>query len=387
MTKTLSSAELAALTEFKVELHDDRYEFEPVLTGGNFLYDPQVLWNWADDGAHTAWAGPKGSILISDIGGQRNPGVDWNLGHGGLFRLLADNTWETIVPHGQGHQAGFFRPIIAPEGWGDYGGHMFLGSQIVPHRRGALFEHMIYRLAPGDDTPSAWGIVPRAGKAGDGISGAYLNAVFGRKGTPEEGLFLFFCMHNNTIYAARPDGSIEPYIIMDGEDGNPGPVMPYRVFYADPQIVGEENVLVIEGKWNSNFGGEATHAFQPQHYRVEGREVNPEVIESLAGGAGLRAPAAFGAFGGDSFRPENHGFISSVHWTEGDDAKPLPYSAEIVRRDADGNEHVFASNLQAGQNLIGFAGDRMIVTNMGHSYSSGNFKHPDGSVFAIRPKR
>ena len=29
----------------------------------------------------------------------------------------------------------------------------------------------------------------------------------------------------------------------------------------------------------------------------------------------------------------------------------------------------------------------MIVTNMGHSYSSGNFKEPDGSVFAIRPKR
>jgi hypothetical protein len=89
---------------------------------------------------------------------------------------------------------------------------------------------------------------------------------------------------------------------------------------------------------------------------------------------------------GDSFRPENNGFISSVHWTEGDAARPLPYSSEIRRRDADGQEHVFASNLQAGQNLIGFCGNRMIVTNMGHSYSSGNFKHADGTMFAIRYK-
>lgn len=379
--------ELAKLTNFKVELHDERYEFEPIVTGGDFLYDPQVFWNWADDGAHSSWTGADGSILISDIGGQREPGVNWNLGHGGLFRLHADNTWETIVPHGQGHQAGVFRPIVAPEGWGNFGGHIFFGSQIVPHRRGALFDHMVYRLAPGDNTPNAFAIPPRSGKAGDGISGAMLMGVFGREGTLEEGLLLFFCMHNATIYAARPDGSVERYIVMDGADGNSGPLMPYRLFYADPQIVGEENVLVIEGKWNTNFGGEASHSFEPRHYRVEGRKVYPEVIKCLAGGAGLRAPAAFGPFGGDSFRPENNGFISSVHWTEGDDTKALPYTTEIFRRDADGREHLFASNIQAGQNLIGFAGDRMIVTNIGHSYSSGNFKEPDGTVFAIRPKK
>jgi hypothetical protein len=45
-------------------------------------------------------------------------------------------------------------------------------------------------------------------------------------------------------------------------------------------------VLVVEGKWNSNFGGEATHAFKPSHYRVEGRQINPEAILSLAGGDG-----------------------------------------------------------------------------------------------------
>ncbi|MCK9541818.1 MAG: hypothetical protein M0R03_07290, partial [Novosphingobium sp.] len=380
------SATLAAMTEFKVEVHDDRYEVEPILRGGGFLYDPQVVWDWCADGSRSPWAGPEGSILISDIGGQRVPELDWNLGHGGLFRLHADNTWETLVPHGSGMQAGFFRPTIAPEGWGDFGGHMFLCSQIVPHRRGAVFDHMVYRLAPGDDKPTAFAIPPRSGKTDGGISGALVPGAFGRKGTPEEGLFLFFSMHNMTIYAARPDGSVEPYILMDGEDGRPGPCMPYRVYYADPRLVGEENMLVVEGKWNSHFGGESGHVFRVASYRIAGRTVDPAPIEALGGGPGFRAPAAFGPLAGDSFRPENNGFMSSINWTEGD-AQVLPYTTEIIRRDSDGNEHVFASNIQAGQNLIGFAGGRLIVTNMGHSYSSGNFKHPDGSVFAIRPRR
>lgn len=68
------------------------------------------------------------------------------------------------------------------------------------------------------------------------------------------------------------------------------------------------------------------------------------------------------------------------------DTQPLLYSASIMRRDADGKEHVFVSYVQAGQNLIAFACDRMIVSNMGHSYSSGNFKNSDGEVFAVQPK-
>lgn len=383
MEKTFDSAELAAMTRFKVQLHDDRYEFEAITNGGSFLYDPQIFWNWNDDGARSVWAGPEGSILISDIGGQSAPGVDWNMGHGGLFRLHADNSWETIVPHGSGMQAGFFRPTIAPADFGDFGGHIFLCSQIVPHRRGALFDHMVYRLAPGDDKPTAFAIPPRVGKVG--ISGALVPGCFGRKGTPEEGLFLFFSMHNMTIYAARPDGSVEAYIRLDGEDGRPGPCMPYRVYYGDPELVGGENVLLVEGKWNSHFGGEGGHVFRVASYRINGRQVDPVPVEALNGGPGFRAPVGFGPLAGDSFRPENNGFMSSINWTEGD-AQPLPYTTAIIRRDSAGNEHVFASNIQAGQNLIGFAGDRLIVTNMGHSYSSGNFKHPDGSVFAIRLK-
>lgn len=244
-------------------------------------------------------------------------------------------------------------------------------------------DHMVYRIAPGETRPHGFAIAPRSGASGHGISGALLPGVFGRPGTPEEGLFLIFSMHNCTIYALRPDGQMEPWIVMDGVNG-PGPVMPYRLYYANASIAGEDNVLVIEGVWGTSFGVQ-NHKYAPGQYRVQGRSVLPEPIAALAGGPGSVAPAGFGLYAGHVFRPDHGGFISSVHWTKGS-RQALPYTDRIVRRDADGQEHVFASNVQAGQNLIGFAGDRMIVTNMRHSYSSGDFHEPDGSVYAIQLK-
>lgn len=379
------SASLKQMTELKAVVHDPAYEIVPIVGGGEGFYDPQVFWDWSDDGSKTIWGAEEGSILISDIGGQAQPETDWTMGHGAIFRLRPDNSWETIMAPGDGRQAGVFRPTIAPDGWGEWGGHIFFCSQTIPHRAGAVVEHMVYRIGPGEKRPTGFCVAPKSGTVGGGLSGALLPGVFGRPGTREEGLFLIFSMHNCTIYAVRPDRSIEPWLVMDGKSA-PGPVMAYRLFYADPELVGEENVLVVEGKWNSNFNGEQSHVFEPRHYRVADGTIHPEAIESLAGGAGLRAPAAFGKFGGQSFRPENAGFISSVHWTEGD-AEPLPYTTSIMRRDADGNEHLFVSNVQAGQNLIAFTGNRMIVSNMGHSYSSGNFKYPDGTVFMVRPKQ
>lgn len=373
---------LKQMCKMQIEVLHPDYEVVEIVPGGEFLYDPQVFWDWKPD---CAWGQPEGSILISDIGGQQQPGWDPAMGHGALYRLHADNRLETIMAPGVGRQAGVFRPIIAPEGWGDWGGHIFFCSQIIPGRRGAVVDHMIYRLGPGDDKPHPVGVPPRSGSHGDGISGALLPGVFGRPGTPEEGLLLFFSMHNTTIYALRPDLSIEPWIVLDGVNGNPGPVMPYRLYYADPEIVGEENVLVIDGKWGASFGGESTHDYTPGQFRVVGKTVLPDPIPELEGGPCLRAPEGFGPLAGQCFRPENHGFISSVHWTEAE-PEALPYSAEIVRRDADGKEYVFAINLQAGQNLIGFTNNRMIITNLRHSYSSGNFHEPDGSIYAIQYK-
>jgi len=375
-----SRDELRQMGAMRIELHDPRYEAVEIVGAGEFLYDPQVFWNW--DPA-CAWGGPAGSILVSDIGGQQQPGWDPSMGHGAIYRLLADNRLETLMAPGVGRQAGVFRPIVAPQGWGDWGGPIFFCSQVVPGRRGAVMDHMVYRLAPGESRPHGFAIAPRSGASGSGISGALLPGVFGRPGTPEEGLFLVFSMHNCTIYALQPDGSMAPYIVMDGSGGT-GPVMPYRLYYADAAIAGERDMLMIEGVWGTSFGVQ-NHKYTPAQYRVQGRTVLPVRVQAVAGGPGPVAPVGFGPLAGQMFRPDHGGFISSVHWTKGS-RQPLPYTDRIMRRDAEGREHVFASNVQAGQNLVGFAGDRMIVTNMRHSYSSGDFHEPDGSIYAIRFK-
>jgi hypothetical protein len=304
------------------------------------------------------------------------------MGHGALYRLHADNRFETIMAPGRGRQAGIFRPIIAPAGWGDWGGHIFFGSQIVPGRSGAVLDHMLYRLAPGESTPHPFAIFPRAGVRGDGISGALLPGVFGRPGTSEEGLLLVHSLHNCVIYAVRPDGSVTPWIIMDGVNG-PGPVMPYRLFYAPEFLVAERNFLVIEGQWGTSFGDQIRDKFTSGHFHVVGRTVNPDPVASLNGGIGPVAPEAFGPFAGQMFRTQDAGFLSAIHWTPAE-RKPLPYTTSIVRREADGSVHTFASQLQAGQNLIGFTANRMIITNLRHSYSTGDYHEPDGSIYEIR---
>jgi hypothetical protein len=83
------------------------------------------------------------------------------------------------------------------------------------------------------------------------------------------------------------------------------------------------------------------------------------------------------------FRPEHGGYLASLYW-ETAEREALPYTDKIMRRDPDGREHLFASSLQAGQNLLGFTSERMIITNIRHSYSSGDYHEPDGTIYAIR---
>jgi hypothetical protein len=61
----------------------------------------------------------------------------------------------------------------------------------------------------------------------------------------------------------------------------------------------------------------------------------------------------------------------------------LPYDAEIIRIDETGKQHVFARKLQAGYPGLLFQGNRMLVSRIGKSYSTGDFHYPDGSIYEI----
>ena len=61
----------------------------------------------------------------------------------------------------------------------------------------------------------------------------------------------------------------------------------------------------------------------------------------------------------------------------------LPYDADIVWLDDDNQVHVFADQLQTGAPSLIFQGDRMIVSLVRMSYSTGQFHYPDGSLYEI----
>jgi len=304
------SKALKRANPMRLEIHDPRFVAEEIIGPGENLYDPQVFWNWQPE---SNWGGEPDSILVSDIGGQKQPGWDPTMGHGALYRLHADNRLETIMAPGHGRQAGVFRPTIAPQGWGDWGGHIFFCSQIVPGRKGAVMDHMVYRLAPGETTPHPFAIPPRAGVQGGGMSGALLTGVFGRKGTPEAGLLLIHSNFNCTIYAVDPDGSVDPWIIMDGVNG-PGPLMPYRLYYAPESIVGERDMLVVEGPWGRKRSDHPS--YEPGYFRIKGQTLEPTSIEVLKGGSWPFAPEGFGPFAGQIFRPDHGGYLASLYWEE-----------------------------------------------------------------------
>jgi len=97
------------------------------------------------------------------------------------------------------------------------------------------------------------------------------------------------------------------------------------------------------------------------------------------------APASFGPFFGQRFmcRP---GSTNLAHTTTLGDG-PLPYDADIVRIDENGDIVVFADQLQSGFPDLMFQGDRMIVSTVRKSYSTGEYHEPDGSLYEVRCTR
>ena len=55
-----------------------------------------------------------------------------------------------------------------------------------------------------------------------------------------------------------------------------------------------------------------------------------------------------------------------------------------MRTDSDGKPHVFADNFQGSSTLLVFDRTRLLMSFVGKSYSTGEYHHPDGSIYEIR---
>ncbi|MET0886079.1 MAG: hypothetical protein ABWX92_06475 [Mycetocola sp.] len=379
---------LEAETELKLEIVEPGFEIRPIVAPATWLYDCQL--GWVED---------DGSVIFHDIGGQGEPGWDPEKGHGSTWRLYPDDRLEVIVPPGSSGRAMIMSAMKSPASFGpEYGERIFVLGQLRPGRNGAHNTHGVFWVQPGAPTVEIFAVATDSGALNAGKSGALVSPGWGADGTPEEGILFVVSMFNCTMYKVDSKRQIWPWVIGDGEHGTPE-FMPREVFRAPSSWGRYEGELIVTGVADHHFGKPAPlpgdPPLQERHLRFLVTErghglaaeltaidddlpipVNPRV------GRHRVAPDNFGPFGGETFTT-TRGSVNLMQTTMMPDGA-LPYDAQIVRIDADGNQHVFADKLQSGAANVMFQGDRMLLGRIGKSYSTGDFHYPDGSIYEIR---
>jgi hypothetical protein len=359
--------------EFRLHPVEKGYAVREVIPVGENLYDPQFGWLEAD-----------GSITFSDIGGQQEYGWDPNKGHGAILSLSRDGKLKFLVPP---QNMGTYMPLCpvrAPDYFGPWGGHMMLVGQSFPGRSGALKQHFVFKYAPGEDRMTVFAEIPHSGKLNDGVPGAAVTGGFGPPGSPQEGYFFVQSLMNCTVYRVDTRGRIEPWLVLDAPTV-PKPIMPLD-FQVAPDWWGDlAGQFILYGKAGQTYREEVDPSLKYRHYHVDlNGKVDPTPLPDNRVPAPIEAvvaPPEFGPFAGQLFWVDEGG-VDLNHVTMFD--APLPYSAKLMRTDRQGKHHVFADNFQGASTLLVFDKERLLMSVIGKSYSTGDYHHPDGSIYEVR---
>ncbi|PQP21971.1 hypothetical protein [Rhodococcus opacus] len=363
---------LRADCELRARLTNDAYRIREIIPVGDRLYDPQIRWTDPDE-----------SVVISDIGGQAEPGFDPDAGHGAIFRLTESYDLEVVSPPGMHGAAGPMRPNKAPASFGEWGGHIFFVAQAAAGRAGAHKDHCVYRLDPADGIPHRFADMPPFGPIGDGVAGAGMTGAFGPEGSPHEGYFFVQSLLNCVVYRIDTAGNSEPYLTLAPPLVD-RPMMPFLTFiapdYAQWSAVSGDLIIAARATTYLEDGGTETNLI---YWRVDPETRTVSEVTGVEWRAGIIAPDDFGPYGGHMFTVDE-GSTNLLHTTiEELNASPLPYDGRIIRIAPDGSEHVFADTLQGGCTTLAFSKGRLIVASARKSYSTGQYHLPDGSVYEI----
>jgi hypothetical protein len=366
---------------FKMRVLEPGFTASEIVPVGEQLYDPQFIFCPNQD-----WLEPDGSIILGDIGGQEALGWDATKGHGAIIKLRPDNSLEFLVRPGDMGTYMPLCPIRIPPEFGAYERQVMLVGQAGPGRTGARNQHYVFKYKQGDHRMEVFAELPHAGPLNDGIPGAGLTGGFGPFGSPQEGKFFCMSMMNCTIYTVDNKGRIEPWTTLAPPDV-PAPMMPLDFQVAPPwwgEYAGEYIVLGKMGGTYMDEVGDLAEKPKWLHYHCDRKgRVDPTPIpaDKVPGSIeAVRAPESFGAFAGDLFWVDEGG-VDLNHVTTWDE--PVPYRGKVMRLDKQGQQHVFADNFQGSSTLLAFRGKELLMSVMGKSYSTGEYHHPDGSVYAI----
>jgi hypothetical protein len=358
--------------EYRLRVVEPGFTARQAIAPGTFLYDP--ILGWVED---------DGTLYFSDHGPQADP-TTWvpYAGHGTIFRLTRDGDLTRLIEPG----AVPGMPYLvrrAPRSFTGWAGDIFFPGQAKGGREGALSGHRLYRLREGASEPETFVEIPHAGTTGGGTPGAMMIGGFGRDGTRHAGTYICQTMMNCVVYRITPDRQCTPLIVTEDVFGKP--VMPYFVFYASavwgPQLEGR---LLLGGVAGSSFESDDPGSNVIQYWVIDDDTVDTDPVaeRDIGWAMAVVAPPEFEPFGGHTFLVD-FGATNLMHVSKPEPG-PLPYDSTILRVDPDGKAHLFAEGLQGGWNELRFDRDRMYVSCLRRSFSTGEYHEPDGSLYEIR---
>jgi len=381
-------------TQIKAKVLEPGFELREIVPTATTMYDPQQGW-LEDDGA----------MVITDIGGQGEPGWNPEKGHGAILKVHPDNRIEPIVPYGGTGRAMIMASTKSPPSFGEYAGRPFPLGQLRPGRAGAHNTHAVFWVPPGANWVEPYVVVPDSGAINGGKAGALLGPGFGPPGTPEDGFMFVTSMFNCTMYKVTSTRQIWPWIV--GEPAHAGIQFMPRWLYRAPVGWGEHaGKLICEGVESHSFSTPASKPGEPRlaeklvwfvvDDQGEGRRAKLTQIDAKglppydfpdwpgtlsARRRGGIAPKAFGPFAGQRFVAD----VGTAHLQQTSMMPdgPLPYDASVYRIDETGARRPFITDLQTGDPQVRFQGDRMLITLLGKSYSTGDFHYPDGGLLEV----
>ena len=257
---------------------------------------------------------------------------------------------------------------VAPEGFGDFGGHLFVLTQPRVGPLGIGVNHLVQRIEIGDGAPEVVCELPALDTGEPAAVGT--QAVFGPEGSPFANRLFTVTLGNNSIYQTTADGACTPFVTFDGAtQGQPF----YVTFTPDGQTM-------LASLGTPLMGAEPTEPNPGRIARVlADGAIEPDFYASgLGRPAGMAfAPEGFGDFGGHLF--VNIAGDLEIPVPEGEQ---LQRDAEVMRIAPDGGQHLVAEGFINPMD-IKFVHGRLIVGDINGDFIAGGREVPDGFVVEI----
>jgi hypothetical protein len=243
---------------------------------------------------------------------------------------------------------------VAPQGFGSFGGQIFLLTQPSAGEKGLWVNHEIQHLNPENWKMEPLCTLPAAGKANHGYAAAGSAAWFGPSGSPFAGRLFAVTTFNHMIYQATADGKCSPFADF-GDLGVPLEL----TFTPDGQTM-----------LASITPTDAAGALDPSARRGMIMRVSPK------GGMAF-APKGFGKYEDRLFFSDLGEFQTPVPMTQ-----PLKRDGKIFRFSHGGAPKLVASGF-VNPLHIRFVGDKLWVSDLNGDFLGGKRELPDGFITVI----